>query len=124
MYRVHPPTAGHAVRVAESLIVAYRTCRVCRDMMSLPVFKPLQGAMAVKKIVDLLRELHEENDYEASSDFVADGLLDSLDLQRLLAAFETEYGVRVAGTDLVPMNFANLETMRALLADYGVAGDI
>lgn len=93
-------------------------------MMSLPVFKPLQGAMAVKKIVDLLRELHEENDYEASSDFVADGLLDSLDLQRLLAAFETEYGVRVAGTDLVPMNFANLETMRALLADYGVAGDI
>ncbi len=78
----------------------------------------------MKRIVDLLRELHEENDYEASSDFMADGLLDSLDLQMLLAAFEKEYGVRIAGTDLVPMNFANIESMRTLLADYGVAGDI
>jgi len=74
----------------------------------------------MRKIVDLLKELHPDNDYEGSEDFIGDGLLDSFDLQRLFAGIEKEYGVRLAGTDLMPRNFADLESIRRLLEDYGV----
>lgn len=78
----------------------------------------------MKKIEELLKELHEENDYTASEDFVADGLLDSFDLMRLIGLLETEYGVRVAGTDLVPTNFQSIAAIRKLLAGYGIEGEI
>lgn len=78
----------------------------------------------MKKIEELLKELHAENDYTTSEDFIADGLLDSFDLMRLIGLLETEYGVRVAGTDLVPMNFQSIAAIKKLLAGYGVEGDI
>lgn len=74
----------------------------------------------MRKIEELLQELHPDYDYGASEDFQADGLLDSFDLQRLVAAMEQEYGVRLAGTDLLPQNFANTETIRELLGGYGI----
>ncbi len=74
----------------------------------------------MKKIEELLKGLHPDYDYAGSEDFSADGLMDSLDLQRLVAAIEQEYGVRLAGTDLLPQNFANLGSIRELLSAYGI----
>ena len=78
----------------------------------------------MKKIEELLKELHAENDYTTSEDFIADGLLDSFDLMRLIGLLESEYGVRVSGTDLVPMNFQSIAAIKKLLAGYGVEGEI
>lgn len=78
----------------------------------------------MKKIEELLKEIHAENDYSASTDFIADGLLDSFDLMRLLTLLESEYGVRIAGTDLMPMNFTSITAIRKLLNSYGVDGDL
>ncbi len=74
----------------------------------------------MKRIEELLKEIHAENDYSASSDFIADGLLDSFDLMRLLTLLESEYGVHIAGTDLMPMNFTSILAIRKLLNSYGV----
>ena len=71
-----------------------------------------------------MKELHAENDYMTSEDFIADGLLDSFDLMRLIGLLESEYGVRVAGTDLVPMNFQSVAAIRKLLSGYGMDGEI
>lgn len=76
----------------------------------------------MKTIEALLKELHAENDYASSKDFIADGILDSFDLMRLIGLLESEYGVRVAGTDLVPMNFQSIAAIRKLLLGYGVEG--
>lgn len=78
----------------------------------------------MKKIGDLLKELHAENDYAVSNDFIADGLFDSFDLLRLLEMLENEYGVKIAGDDLLPTNFCNMEAIRKLLKKYGVEGEI
>ena len=45
-------------------------------------------------------------------------------LQHLTAKIEDEYGVHLAGTDLMPQNFANVDSIRDLLNGYGVSGDI
>ena len=78
----------------------------------------------MRKIEELLKELHPENDYTTSEDFIADGLLDSFDLMRLIDLLEEEYGARISGTDLRQVNFQSIAAIRKLLAEYGVEGDI
>ena len=74
----------------------------------------------MKKIIDVLKSFRPEYDFEKYDDFVGEGLLDSVDLQELYAALENEYEIELAGTDLLPQNFRNIETIRELLESRDV----
>jgi len=78
----------------------------------------------LKTIMELLQETNKDADFAASEDFVSDGLLDSMDVQMLAVAIEDEYGVHLAGTDLMPSNFVNIDAIRDMLKSHGVEGDI
>ena len=78
----------------------------------------------MKTIMDLLNQLHPEFNYDQSDDFISDGLLDSIDIQELFAMLEEEYKIELAGTDLAPQNFRNIDTIRELLNSHDVNGDI
>ena len=78
----------------------------------------------MKKIADILKELRADEDFSKSDNFVSDGLIDSADLQRLIALIEETYDIRLAGTDLMPQNFSSVESIRELLSNYGIKGDI
>ena len=56
---------------------------------------------------------------EKSEDFFADGLIDSFDLTRLIAALEEAYDINIGGNELKAENFKNLEAIRALLERCG-----
>jgi len=71
-------------------------------------------------LVDLLAAIRPEFDFSRSSDFFADGLLDSFDLLTLVADLEKTYGVRIDGMDIVPENFLNLAAIEHLLGKAGV----
>ena len=77
----------------------------------------------MEKILEMLKTLHPEHNYEASDDFISDGLIDSIDLQELFAMLEEEFDVELAGTDLTPQNFRSLESIKELLADHGIVID-
>ena len=72
------------------------------------------------KIKNILQQLHPEFDYNKSEDFISDGLIDSIDMQELFAMIEKEYNIELAGTDLAPQNFRNLETIAELLAAHDI----
>lgn len=72
------------------------------------------------RLLDILEEMHPQFDYAASSDFFADGLLDSFDLTRLIAELESAYGVKITGEELSSDNFRNLSAIQAMLARHGV----
>lgn len=74
----------------------------------------------MKSVLDILREIHPDYDYAKSDDFMADGLLDSMDVVRLIRLIEKNYGVKIAGSDIMPMNFASVETIKTLLKNHGV----
>ena len=78
----------------------------------------------MKKVIELLQELHPDRDYDSSSDCISDGLIDSVDMQRLLAMIDEEYDVQLSGTELMPMNFANTDAIRDLLMSHGLGDDI
>lgn len=78
----------------------------------------------MKTIMDLLKLTNASADFEHSDDFISDGLLDSMDIQIFASNIEDEYHVKLAGTDLMPMNFVNVDAIRDLLQSHGVEGDI
>jgi len=74
----------------------------------------------MKTLPEILKEIRPEFDFSASSDFMADGMLDSFDMVTLVAALDKTYGISIQGTDIVPENFKNLNTIEALLRQCGV----
>ena len=73
----------------------------------------------MKSVAETLREIRPEFDFTASNDFIADGMLDSFDVVTLVSALDKHYGISIQGTDIVPENFQNLQTIEALLGKSG-----
>ena len=73
----------------------------------------------MKSVADILKEIRPEFDFSASNDFLADGMLDSFDMVTLVAALDKNYSISIQGTDIVPENFQNLQTIEALLRKNG-----
>jgi acyl carrier protein len=73
----------------------------------------------MKSLPEILKEIRPEFDFTASSDFITDGMLDSFDMVTLVAALDKTFGISIQGTDIVPENFQNLQTIEALLRQCG-----
>ena len=74
----------------------------------------------MKQIADILKEIRPEFDFTTSNDFMADGMLDSFDMVTLVSTLDKTYGISIEGTQIVPENFENLQTIEALVRKYGV----
>ena len=72
------------------------------------------------KLLEILQEIHPQFDYKTSKDFFADGLIDSFDLTRLIAALEEEFDISIDGAELNAENFKNLDALQGLLLRHGV----
>lgn len=71
------------------------------------------------EILEMLKEIRPEFDFEDSDDFVMDGLLDSFDIITLSNMMEEKYGITIDGLDIVPENFASLVAIEALVKKSG-----
>ncbi|MDE3743523.1 acyl carrier protein [Maribacter polysaccharolyticus] len=73
-----------------------------------------------KKILDFLTEIRPEFDFAASSNFIEEGMLDSFDIVSLVASLDEEYGISIDGTEILPENFSNVDSIYQLLIKNGV----
>jgi len=73
-----------------------------------------------KKIVGFLTEIRPEFDFTASSNFIEEGMLDSFDIVSLVASLDEEYGISIDGTEILPENFSNVDSIFQLLIKNGV----
>ncbi|MBR1611598.1 MAG: acyl carrier protein [Methanobrevibacter sp.] len=78
----------------------------------------------MKKVVDMLKELRPEFDFTTSQNFIEDGMIDSFDVVSLVSMMDKEYNIKIKGREVVPENFSNLESIKALLKKYGVSDEI
>lgn len=69
-------------------------------------------------ILEVLREVNGDADFESSSDFIEDGLMDSFEIVDLVSKLEDKFPVEIRGIDIVPDNFVNLEAIEKLLKKY------
>ena len=73
----------------------------------------------MKSIAEVLKEIRPEFDFTASQDFISDGMLDSFDVVTLVSALDKNFGVSIPGTEILPENFANIQTIEVLLRKSG-----
>ena len=73
----------------------------------------------MEKIKEILKRLRPEFNFEASSDFIEDGFLDSFDIVQIVSEFEETFGIVVDGLDILPQNFNSFEAMAALIRKSG-----
>lgn len=72
-----------------------------------------------QKILDILKDIRPEYDFTASDDFIGDGLLDSFDMVTFVSELEDTFGIVIDGLDIVPENFATVETILATVRKNG-----
>lgn len=70
-------------------------------------------------IIDILSALRPEFDFNAESNFVENGLLDSFDVINLVTELDKHYGISIDGTDILPENFKNTGTIKNLVLKNG-----
>jgi acyl carrier protein len=71
------------------------------------------------KIIAILNDIRPEFDFnEPVDNFVEAGLLDSFDLVTLVTSLDEAFEISIDGTDIVPENFCNVESILNLLNKY------
>ncbi len=69
----------------------------------------------MKTTAQILKDVRPDADYAASSNFIADGLLDSLDIIKLVAELCSNHGISIDGCDIVSSNFVDLASIENLV---------
>jgi acyl carrier protein len=72
-----------------------------------------------EKILEQLSDIRPEFDFSDSSNFIADGLLDSFDMVQLVTALDSIYKISIDGTDILPENFSSVERISEILIKNG-----
>ena len=70
-------------------------------------------------VLKILSEIRPEFDFSTSEDFIADGMLDSLDVVTLVSAIDKHYRISIARTEIVPENFSSTAMIAALIHRNG-----
>ena len=74
----------------------------------------------MQKILDILSGIRPEFDFSTSNDFIQDGMLDSFDVVTLVTELDDQFSISIDGTDIVPNNFRNVDSIKVLLKKKGV----
>ena len=69
----------------------------------------------MEKLLDILRELHPETDFETETRLVDGGILASFDIVMLITRIEEEFDVVIPAKDIVPEHFNSAEALYALI---------
>lgn len=69
----------------------------------------------MEKLLEILRSLHSDVDFENTDDLVDDGILDSLDIVTLVTEINSEFDVAIPAEEIVPENFNSAEALMELI---------
>lgn len=69
----------------------------------------------METLLQILNGLHPDVDFEAIDDLYDEGVLDSLDMVRLVTEIGIEFDVQIPAEELIPENFQNVNTIWALI---------
>lgn len=69
----------------------------------------------LENVIELLRDINEDADYENCTTLVDDRVLTSFDILSIIAAIDDEFDVAITAKDIIPANFNSAESIRALI---------
>lgn len=73
-----------------------------------------------EQIIKILTELRPEFDFtQESVNFIEEGMLDSFDMVNLVNDLDSTFGISIDGVDILPENFATVDSIEQLLKKNG-----
>ena len=69
----------------------------------------------MEKLLEILNRLHPDVDFTAVDDLYDEGVLDSLDMVRLVTEIGQAFDITIPAEALIPDNFMNVNTIMALI---------
>ncbi len=69
------------------------------------------------KIIEFLKELHEDVNFEECDTLVTDEILDSFDIVTLIAEIADEFDVQISANHITPENFNSAEAIWNLVSE-------
>jgi len=66
-------------------------------------------------LLEILRDLHPDVDFETCDTLIDDEILDSFDIVSLIAEISNEFDVTISAKDIVPDNFNSAQALWALI---------
>ncbi len=73
-----------------------------------------------QQIINILQEIRPEFDFTQDINFIEEGMLDSFDVVSLVTTLDENYGISIDGMDILPENFATVDSIINLLIKNGV----
>ncbi len=77
----------------------------------------------MEKLLELLKELHPETDFETETRLVDGGILASFDIVMLITRIEEEFDVVIPAKDIVPEHFNSAKALYALITKISEQDD-
>lgn len=71
----------------------------------------------MEDLLEILRDLHPEVDFEVEENLIDDGILDSLDIVNLISEISEVYDVTITAKDIIPDNFNSAKALYALIQE-------
>ena len=65
----------------------------------------------MEQLLELLKEVKSDIDFEKETDLVDEGLLDSLEIVTIIASIEEKFGIEINPDDVDHDNFQSAKTM-------------
>lgn len=70
-------------------------------------------------IKEIICEIKENEEIEWDKDFIEEGVFDSLEIMMMVEKLEQSYGCSIKGTEIIPENFASIETIQEMVVRNG-----
>ncbi len=69
----------------------------------------------MEALLDILKELHPEVDFETCDTLIDDKILDSFDIISIITSINSEYDVAIPAEEIIPENFNSAEALYDLI---------
>lgn len=72
----------------------------------------------MQKLLEILRDVNEDVDFENETALVDEGYIDSFDINVIIAALDEAYDIQIEVGDIEPENFNSAEAILATVKRY------
>ena len=69
----------------------------------------------MEKLLEILRDIHDDVDFETEEALVDDGILDSLDIVAIVTEVNSEFDVSIPPEEIIPENFNSANALMELI---------
>lgn len=73
--------------------------------------------MEKQDLIDILKEIHPEVDYEAEKSLIDSKIFDSMDIVMLISEIADSFDIKIPANEIVPDNFNSAEALFRLIQE-------